>query len=125
MDQPKPGRRDKHVKLVESRGPTSIFIDAEIDADGKLTMSGQDIGEAPKTFYGDSDYEYWRIVGAEHKDRLLAILLGREPAGLDAEQRDWALLAALEARYAGDLSAVSHFGDLLDAHGIEHQYGSY
>jgi len=59
------------VRLYEHHGPTSIFIDAEIGDGGEVIVSGQDIGEAPEKFYGDSDYEYWMILGREHKDALL------------------------------------------------------
>ena len=55
------------VRLYEHHGPTSIFIDAEIGDGGEVIVSGQDIGEAPEKFYGDSDYEYWVHVPAAAK----------------------------------------------------------
>jgi len=62
------------VRLYEHHGPTSIFIDAEIGDGGEVIVSGQDIGEAPEKFYGDSDYEYWVHVPAAAKPALLAAL---------------------------------------------------
>ncbi len=37
----------KKVSFYEQRGETSRFIDAEIDEDGDLSVSGQDVGKAP------------------------------------------------------------------------------
>ncbi len=45
-DQPKA----KKVSLYEQRGETSRFIDAEINKDGDLVVSGQDVGKAPREF---------------------------------------------------------------------------
>ena len=63
------------VNLVQVKGPTSIYIDVEITAEGDLLFSGQDIGQAPKEFFGDSDYEYWLLLKAGEKDRVLLALL--------------------------------------------------
>ena len=81
------------VSLVEERGETSIFIDAEIDERGNLVISGQDVGKAPEEFWGDSDYEYWVVVPPEEKDKLL--------------------LALIEEAYKDDTQVVSKFRDLL------------
>ena len=86
------------VQLVEERGDTSIFIDAKIDGDGNLVISGQDIGDAPKEFWGDSDYEYWVVVPHDQKDRVL--------------------LALLETLYKDDTQVVSKFRSLLSEKGI-------
>ncbi|MFW9919324.1 MAG: hypothetical protein ACFFED_06980 [Candidatus Thorarchaeota archaeon] len=93
------------VSLVEKRGETSIFIDAEIDDEGRLVVSGQDIGRAPKEFWGDSDYEYWVIIPPEEKDKLL--------------------LALIELVYKDDLYLVSKFRDFLSQKGIKRESGSW
>jgi hypothetical protein len=36
------------IVLFQERGATSRFIDAEVDESGKLIVSGQDVGEAPR-----------------------------------------------------------------------------
>jgi len=41
--------------LVRIEGPTSICIEASIDVGGDLVVSGQDVGEAPLEYTGDSD----------------------------------------------------------------------
>ncbi len=93
------------VTLVEIRGETSIFIHAEIDENGNLVISGQDVGRAPKEFWGDSDYEYWVVVPPEGKDKLL--------------------LALIERLYKDDLGVVSKFRDLLSEKGISSESGSW
>ena len=57
------------VSLVRIEGPTSVYIDAEITDEGDLLFSGQDVGEAPSEMFGDSDYEYWLMIPALHKDQ--------------------------------------------------------
>lgn len=93
------------VQLVEQRGKTSIFISAYIDKDGDLVISGQDLGEFPETYWGDSDYEYWLNVSAEYKDRIL--------------------LALLESLYKGDLRVVSNLRAKLDEKEIPYEFGSW
>ena len=93
------------VKLFEYRGDTSVFIDAEIKEDGNLVVSGQDIGEAPKRHFGDSDYEYWAVISKEYKDRVL--------------------LALMEEVFSGNSKAVSAFVDLMKAKGIPYEFDTW
>ncbi len=48
----------RRVQLCEVRGETSVYIDAEINDQGSLVVSGQDVGKMPEEYWGDSDYEY-------------------------------------------------------------------
>ena len=133
MDEQSDLRREKKVKLVASRGETSVFIDAEIDEQGNLVLSGQDIGKAPKEWFGDSDYEYWLVVAASDKDRVLSLLLGQVAGGqqlraasdASVDEKDWALLTVIENRYGGDLRAVSAFYELLKANGIGFEFKTF
>ncbi len=93
------------IRLCEIRGDTSIFIDAEITAEGNLLVSGQDVGEAPQQWWGDTDYEYWLQVPAAEKDRVL--------------------LALLQACYAGDAQVVSKLRDVFETAGIPHTFDSW
>lgn len=89
--------RARKISLYESRGETSIYIDAEIDREGTFILSGQDVGKSPEEFRGDTDYEYWIVlsklpeefwdgtdyeywivVSKEHKDHLRHALTERE-----------------------------------------------
>ena len=67
----------KTIVLVDKGGRTSVHIDATIDDAGDLVFSGQDIGEAPSEYVGDSDYEYWLTIPAREKDSVLLALVER------------------------------------------------
>jgi hypothetical protein len=133
MDEQPDPRREKKVKLVAHRSETSVFIDAEIDDKGNLLLSGQDIGKAPKEWFGNSDYEYWVVVAAPDKERVRSILLGQAAGGqqfspaADAseDEKDWALLTVIEQTYSGDLRAVEVFRELLKANGIKYEFRTY
>ena len=103
--QEKGPKMARQIKLYESIGKTSIYIDAEIRGNGDLQFSGQDLGEAPREFFGDSDYEYWLTVSKEHKDDVLLLLI--------------------EKLYGGNSSAVSEFKRLLESSGIPSEFHSY
>jgi len=92
-------------RIYESRGETSIFIDVEIDEDGAVSFSGQDVGKAPMEFWGDSDYEYWILVHKEQKDRLL--------------------LSLIEKMFGGSSQAFSKFREFLLEREIPYEYGSW
>ncbi len=93
------------VKIFESRGETSVFIDAEVNNQGDLVMSGQDIGKAPEEYFGDSDYEYWVVVKDEHKDRVL--------------------LSLMEEVYGGNSKAVTAFIQLMKSKGIPYEFSTW
>ena len=95
----------KKVSLYERRGETSRFIDAEINRDGDLVVSGQDVGKAPREFWGDADYEFWVHVRSEHKDDVL--------------------LALMEQLYDGNPSAVSDFREFLESRGIHCEFDTW
>jgi len=90
-DQPKA----KSVSLYEQRGETSRFIDASINEDGDLVVSGQDVGKAPREFWGDADYKYWAHARSEQSRA------GRSPARQTAHP----------ARRQGKLSSQVGGGD--------------
>ena len=95
----------RQIKLYESSGKTSIYIDAEIKGTGDLQLSGQDVGEAPRKFFGDSDYEYWLTVSKEHNDDVLLLLI--------------------EKLYGGNSLAISEFREFLESKGIPYKFHSY
>lgn len=95
----------KRIRLYEERGDTSRFIDAEIGEDGELLVVGQDVGKAPREWWGDGDYEFWVTVPSECKDDVL--------------------LALLERVYGGSPSAVDDFRELLGSRGINFEFTTW
>lgn len=93
------------VRLFEERGETSRFIDATVDEKGDVLVSAQDVGKDPQEWWGDSDYEFWVTVHAQHKDRLL--------------------LALIEKLYGGRFHAVDEFRDFVKSRGIPFEWGSW
>ncbi len=108
------------VRLYEVRGETSVFIDAEINDQGSLVVSGQDVGKAPEEFWGDSDYEYCVVVAKEHKDRLRRALTEKEFADDDMSWRSiWKALFPLFRTVFEDLAIDREaFARFLTAKGI-------
>ena len=50
-----------------------ISVDAEIK-DGKLTVSGQDLGAPCEQFWGSDEYEYWYRFDEENTEKMLECL---------------------------------------------------
>ena len=61
---------------------------AKIEENGDLMLEGYDLGESPKKFWGDSDYEYWRTVEKKYKDTILLWLI-KERFNSDSDFSDW------------------------------------
>lgn len=93
------------IRLVDISGPTQIHIDVEITDEGDLLFSGQDVGEAPRKFWDDGDYEYWLRISASDKDRVL--------------------LALIEKLYSGNPSVISELRAYLDSKDIPSKFDSY
>ncbi len=51
----------------------SIYVEASI-LDGKLKISGQDIGPVVEEYFGDSDYEYFYSFNEANTKKLLEAL---------------------------------------------------
>jgi len=56
----------------------NIYVSAEL-SEGKLKITGQDVGRSCEDIFGDSDYEYFYIFDAENTEKLFNLLLD-EPA---------------------------------------------
>lgn len=95
----------RKIQLSAHQAATSVYIDAEITAEGDLVLAGQDIGQAPSKIFGDSDHEYWLKIPASRKDDVL--------------------LALLETLYKDDLKAISNLQKLLEARSIPCEFSSY
>jgi hypothetical protein len=104
---------------------TNQTVSLAVASDGRIQMSGQDLGAAPLAAFGQHEYEYELSVEANASPQILTLLLAERAgtAGPDRPARDSTLLMQLLAeRYRGDPSAVDHFREWLKAHEIEHGF---
>lgn len=118
------------VKLFEEHGETSRFVYAEIDEEGDLIFSGQDVGKAPLEVWGDIDYEFRVRVTSDYKDKVLRALIERSqrpemPEPADPLDRDRALIALVEELYGSHFSAVDEFRDYMELKGIPCGFSNY
>jgi hypothetical protein len=105
MDNDPPKENPRKVKLFEERGPTSRFVYAEITDAGDLLISAQDVGDTPEEVFGDRDYEWWVYIMAKDKD--------------------WVLLALIEAVFGGRFHASDEFREWVKSVGIPYKSDSY
>lgn len=104
------------VSLCEQkRSGVSIYVDASL-YDGKLTISGQDIGQAAEDFWGDDDYEYWLSFSPEATEKFFKLLCANKP-GEDP-------LDVLKKRFHGP-GAFSGIRAFCAQHGIAVKFDSY
>ena len=104
------------VSLCKLKRPRiSIYVTASLH-DGELIISGQDIGEAPEEFWGDSDYEYWLTFPAPETEKFFKVLCAGSP-GVDP-------LDELERRFHGE-SAFRNIRAFCQRNGIKAKFDSY
>lgn len=92
------------IELVNVQDEQQIHISVEVDEEGDLLFSGQDLGSTVRELFGDSDYEYWLSIQAEEKDRVL--------------------LALIEKLYSGNTSVISEFKEFLESKDIPSRFHS-
>ena len=54
-----------------------VNVWAEIE-NGCLKISGQDLGNAPKEFFGSGEFEYWYNFDEKNTERLIVLLTQKE-----------------------------------------------
>ena len=87
------------IRLARQEGVESRTIDAALTADGRITVTAQDIGPTAKALYGGSDYEFGIAIAPEHAARFA--------------------LALITDHYAGDADAVARLRALAERAGID------
>ena len=138
--------RTKKVQLYEGQGETSRYIDAEINKDGDLVIFGQDVGKAPREFFGDSDYEFWAHVPAKYKGDVFHILLEKLNTSnievgdefrdfmrsrkilwihMPTEHKDDTLLILIKKLYADNPKTVDDFRDYMRCRGIPVEFDTW
>lgn len=65
----------KIILKDENISGTHISVFVNISDKGDLIIDGCDFGEAPKKFWGDSDYEYITTIKKGYKDTVLLLLI--------------------------------------------------
>jgi hypothetical protein len=65
----------QRTRIYERRGATSVQLDALQNADGSLTISGYDCGEAPMEAFGREDLEYELTIPADEMAKAVVALL--------------------------------------------------
>ena len=96
---------NQSIRLFEKQGETSIFIDVEIDKEGDLILSGQDLGKAPEEYWGASDYEYMMHVKRDQMNTLL--------------------LSLIKEKFGGNAQAFANFREYLIKESIPYEFGSW
>jgi len=91
-----------------------LNLDASLDEDGSLRISGQDLGPVTKTISSDGEYEYFYTVAAEDVPALV-LALGGQP-GTD-------IIDLLAQRYCGDASY--QLEREIDSSGVEYRFSNY
>jgi len=121
--------REIVLRDVKTDNDSSSLI-AKIDDKGDLVLEGYDIGESPKEFWGDSDYEYWLFVSKEHKDTVLSLLIKEHTGGLSSflarfrkksipkDYRDTVLLRLIKERF----DSLADFSTWLKKKGIPSEF---
>lgn len=64
------------------------ILKAVIKDNGDLVFEGVDRGDTVKESFGDSDYEYWHTIQAEHVTDVLLYLLKEKSKNI-SEWLDW------------------------------------
>jgi hypothetical protein len=103
-----------------SRG-TGSHAAVKFTESGDLQLSVQDVGEAPRQFWGDSDYEWWVTVKAQQVPRLLELLRGESSTAPTADD----LLALIGRNFGGHASGPSEFPEWLKRNRVPYEFFSY
>ncbi|MCB0687984.1 MAG: hypothetical protein KDC53_15715 [Saprospiraceae bacterium] len=78
------------VLYNEERPEIKISVTMRIRTDGSLEVSGLDLGSLVLELQGKSDYEYFLLVHAEHKQSLISKLQNEYPEiKTDADLLEW------------------------------------
>jgi hypothetical protein len=91
-----------------------LNLDASLELDGSLRISGHDLGPVTKSITPDGEYEYWYSIAAEDVPAL-AVALGGQPGGdvIDLLKEDW----SGEDSYG--------LGAAIRSSGVDYHFGSY
>jgi hypothetical protein len=90
-----------------------VNVWAEIE-NGCLKISGQDLGDVPKEYFGMGEFEYWYTFDKTNTDRLIALLT----------KEDSDIKNALQTNFNG-LEGCDKLKSFCNDNGIEYEYSSW
>jgi hypothetical protein len=91
-----------------------LNLDATLEPDGSLRISGHDLGPVTKSITPDGGYEYWYSIAAENVPALVVALGG--PPGVD-------LIDSLMEHWSGEDSYG--LGAAIRSSGVAYRFASY
>ena len=106
---------------------TRRALDAYRLSDGRLCIQGQDLGKAPKEYWGSTEYEYFYDFDSSNETRLVeALAVALQAAGLQATGDTF---EDLETAFSNDVLrlsvlGVSYLQNFLDHFGVEYEFSS-
>jgi hypothetical protein len=92
-----------------------LHLDASLERDGTLQVTGQDLGPVTRNISPDGEYEYFYTIAAEDVPALV-VALGGQP-GTD-------VIDLLEERWSGDAAAYK-LGGAISSSGVTFSFSSY
>lgn len=106
---------------------TRSSLDAYRLSDGRLCIQGQDLGKAPKEYWGSNEYEYFFAFDSSNETRLVeALAVALHAAGMEATGDTF---NDLKTAFSHDVLRLSKLGvsyveKFLDHFGIEYGFWS-
>ncbi len=103
----------KHLVLCDDRNSNiEVHVWADL-IDGKLTISGQELGNSVEEFWGDKDFEYWYSFTESETEKLISALHGEN----DPE--------AVLIKEFGGRNGCRNLREFCEKKGIEYSFFSY
>lgn len=96
----------ERLELSEKRTEKGWHVlEASVDVNGDLVLTGRDPIDLPKAAFGATEYETTRRIPAEYKDTLLLLLL-RERFKSDAMFQQWLERHGIPYEYVNTMSVT-------------------
>jgi hypothetical protein len=92
-------------EIFRQTGAEFRSVRVDVNDDGAVRVSAQDMGQTAKQAFGSREYEFWVDVPATAQNKLLFALL-----------RD---------KYRDRVEAVDEFRDFCKTEAVEHKWGSW
>ena len=102
------------LTLCEER-TKKVWITVRVQfEDEKLTVIGQDLGDAPREWFGSDEYEYFYFFDRDNTDKMLRTLADGQKDPMEE----------LKHRFSGR-SGCSNLRSFCEQHGIQYLFDSW